>query len=143
MPVSFSNNNIGFTLKNKSVIKNWIERVIVKEKKFPGKIQFVFTNDETLLEINKSFLNHNTLTDIITFDYCEEKKINGEIYISIDRVKENAAKFNVDFNDEILRVIIHGVLHLCGYKDKNKNDIELMRKKENSAIKAFNSAKSI
>ncbi len=143
MPIAFSNNNIRFSLKNKTLVKNWVESVIKKEKKLPGKIQFVFTNDESLLEINKSFLNHNTLTDIITFDYCEEKKVNGEIYISVERVKENAKKFNVDFENEILRVIIHGVLHLCGYKDKSKSDAEFMRKKENAALKLFKPAKSI
>ena len=90
-----------------------------------------------MLEINVKHLNHNTLTDIITFDYSEEKKINSDIFISIERVLENSEKFNVTFDEEFHRVMIHGILHLCGYKDKSKADAELMRKKENAALKLF------
>jgi probable rRNA maturation factor len=90
-----------------------------------------------LLEINVKHLKHNTLTDIITFDYTENKKINSDIFISVDRVTENAKKFKVDFETELNRVMIHGILHLCGYKDKTKTDAELMRKKENWAITLF------
>ena len=97
----------------------------------------MFCTDDELLEINIKHLNHNTLTDIITFDYTEDKKISSDIFISVDRVLENAKKFEVTFEEELCRVMIHGVLHLCGYKDKSKPDAELMRKKENWALKLF------
>ena len=100
-------------------------------------MNFVFTSDEALLNTNIQFLNHNTYTDIITFDYCDKDVVHGDIIISVERVKENAAKFNVEFNEELKRVIIHGVLHLCGYKDKSTRDAELMRKKENSALRKY------
>ena len=134
MAVSFTSQNILFTLKNKQDLKEWIKTIIDNEKKITGQINYTFVSDEALLKMNMEFLNHNTYTDIITFDYCENKKINGDIFISIDRVKENATKFKVPFEDELHRVIIHGVLHLCGYKDKTKKDVEIIRKKENSSL---------
>lgn len=94
-------------------------------------------SDESLLEINREYLKHNTYTDIITFNYNEGKNIAGDIFISVDRVKENAQKFEVKFEEELHRVMIHGVLHLCGYKDKSKTDSGLMRKKENNALLLF------
>lgn len=105
-----------------------------KEKKSVGTIGYVFTNDELLLEMNKQYLKHNTYTDIITFDYSEGKKISGEIFISIDRVKENAKKFKADLETELHRVIIHGILHLCEYGDKSKTAAANMRKLENKAL---------
>lgn len=137
MAVTFQNKNISFTLKDKLKIKTWITKIIALEKKKSGQVNFVFTTDEDLLQTNIQFLNHTTYTDIITFDYCEDKTINGDIIISIERVKDNAKKFNVAFEEELKRVIIHGVLHLCGYKDKTTKDSELMRKKENWALKKF------
>ena len=134
MAISFTSQNIQFTLKNKLGLKNWIKGIIEKEKKDVGQINYVFVNDDALLKMNIAFLNHNTYTDIITFDYCENKKISGDIFISIDRVKENASKFKTSFKDELHRVIIHGVLHLCGYKDKTRKDAEIIRKKENSSL---------
>ena len=137
MAISFNNQNINFTLKNKTALKAWISDVAKKEKKKTGTIHYIFTNDDDLLKMNQQFLDHNTYTDIITFDYTEDNTINGDIFISIDRVKENANKFDTSFENELHRVIIHGVLHLCGYKDKSKADAELMRKKENSSLKLF------
>jgi rRNA maturation RNase YbeY len=133
--ISFHNQTIAFTLKNKLKLKQWIKFISEKEKHAVGTINYVFCNDDELLEINLKHLNHNTLTDIITFDYREGNVIHSDIFISIERVKENAAKFNVTFEDELHRVLIHGILHLCGYKDKSKIDSELMRKKENWALK--------
>lgn len=135
MAVTFQNKNISFTIKNKLKIKTWIANIITLEKKKLGQVNFVFTTDEDLLQTNIQFLNHTTYTDIITFDYCENKIINGDIIISIERVKDNAEKFKVAFEEELKRVLIHGVLHLCGYKDKTTKDSELMRKKENLALK--------
>ncbi len=137
MAVSFQNQEIEFKLSEKAKIKSWIKTIIESEKKKQGEINFVFTTDEEILKTNIQFLKHNTYTDIITFDYCEEKIINGDIIISIERVKENAKKFDVDFETELKRVIIHGVLHLCGYKDKSEKDAALMRSKENAALKKY------
>jgi len=133
--ISFNSQTIAFTLKNKLKLKQWIKLITEKEKHSVGTINYVFCNDDELLEINLKHLNHNTLTDIITFDYTEGNVINSDIFISIDRVKENAIKFKVTFEEELHRVLIHGILHLCGYKDKSKLDAELMRKKENWALK--------
>jgi rRNA maturation RNase YbeY len=132
--ITFTNLDIKFTLKNKKIIKQWIIETIKNEKKECGQIAYMFCSDDYLLDLNQRFLNHNTYTDIITFDYSEEKILNGEIYISIDRVKENAKNFDVDFETELLRVIIHGVLHLAGYKDKTKEQKEKMRKKEDQYL---------
>ncbi len=137
MAVSFQNQEIEFKLLEKAKIKSWIKTVIESEKKKQGEINFVFTTDEEILKTNIQFLKHNTYTDIITFDYCDEKTINGDIIISIERVKENAEKFNTDFETELKRVIIHGILHLCGYKDKSEKDVTLMRRKENAALKKY------
>lgn len=135
--ISFQNLSLSFKLKEKTKIKLWIKTIIDKEKHTLGIINYMFCNDDELLEINIKHLNHNTLTDIITFDYTEDKKISSDIFISVDRVLENAKKFEVTFEEELRRVMIHGVLHLCGYKDKSKPDAELMRKKENWALKLF------
>lgn len=139
MPISFNNLSIPFKLKEKAKLKFWIKFITEKEKHKIGTINYVFCNDAELLEINIKHLNHNTYTDIITFDYTEGLKINSDIYISTERVVENAKKFNVSFEEELHRVMIHGVLHLCGYKDKTKQDSDLMRKKENSSLKVLSS----
>jgi rRNA maturation RNase YbeY len=133
--ISFQNQSISFKLKEKARLKTWIKAVTEKEKHVLGDISYIFCSDEELLEINIQHLNHNTYTDIITFDYTEGKKINSDIFISVDRIEENAKKFKVPFEEELHRVMIHGILHLCGYKDKTKTDAELMRKKENGALK--------
>jgi probable rRNA maturation factor len=132
--VSFNNQSISFKLREKAKLKAWIKAVTEKEKHKLGTINYIFCTDDELLEINIKHLNHNTLTDIITFDYTEGKTINSDIFISIERVLENSEKFKVTFDEEFHRVMIHGILHLCGYKDKTKADAELMRKKENGAL---------
>lgn len=137
MAITFQYQEIKFKLQEASKIKSWIRKIIISEKKKTGQLDFVFTNDEKLLETNIQFLNHTTYTDIITFDYCEGDRISGDIIISVDRVKENAGKFGVDVQEELKRVIIHGVLHLCGYKDKTKQAAILMRKKEDQALSMF------
>ena len=133
--ISFHNQTIDFKLKKKIKLKQWIKLITEKEKHKLGNIAYIFCSDDELLEINIKHLNHNTLTDIITFDYTENNKISSDIFISVDRVLENAKKFNTAFENELYRVMIHGILHLCGYKDKTKTDAELMRKKENWALK--------
>ena len=135
--ISFNNQSISFKLKDKTKLKQWIKIITEKEKHRLGSINYIFCTDDELLEINIRHLNHNTLTDIITFDYTEDKTISSDIFISIDRIAENAQKFKVSFEEELHRVMIHGILHLCGYKDKSKADAELMRKKENTSLKLF------
>lgn len=135
--VSFFNQSISFKLKDKTKLKQWIKTITEKEKHKLGQINYIFCTDDELLEINIRHLNHKTLTDIITFDYTEGKTIHSDIYISIERVEENSRKFKTTFENELHRVMIHGILHLCGYKDKTKADADLMRKKENGALKLF------
>ena len=127
--IEFDSQN-SFELENINSKKEWIGAVIEEEGKTLHELQYVFCTDEFLHKINVDFLNHNTLTDIITFDYTSGVSVSGEIYISIDRVFENAKEFNVKFIDELDRVIIHGVLHLCGYTDKTEREKLVMRSKE-------------
>ena len=137
MAITFQNQDMHFKLSAPLRTKRWIKKIIELEKKQPGQINYMFMSDESLLRNNKQFLNHSTLTDIITFDYREGKKISGDILISVERVIENAEKFKVAFEVELQRVMIHGVLHLCGYGDKSKSAKEVMRKKEDWALKKF------
>lgn len=128
--VHFASLNIDFSIKNKSSLKKWIINSVKKEKKIPGEIAVIFCSDDYLLEMNLKFLNHNYLTDIITFQNTDDQLVGGDLVISIDRVAENAAELKLDFKDEIHRVIIHGILHLCGYKDKSPADKKQMTAKE-------------
>jgi len=142
--ITFNSANIKFNLKNKTILKKWITSTIEKRKAKAGEISFVFCDDEFLLTINKKFLDHDTLTDIITFDYTKEdpkQAISGEIYISIDRIKENAIKFSKSFEDELHRVMIHGILHLLGHKDKSKALKLEMTKAENTALAVLKKTK--
>lgn len=116
---------------------NWINAIASSEGKTIGALSYVFCSDDYLLEINKQFLNHDLFTDIITFDYCQDGLINGEIYISTDRVGDNAVVFKVPFSNELLRVMAHGLLHLIGYGDKTESEERLMRKKESEKIDMF------
>ncbi|MCT4575504.1 rRNA maturation RNase YbeY [Winogradskyella sp.] len=124
------NYETNFNLVNEHEISEWISNAIKEENCTEGEINYVFCSDDYLHKINIDFLNHDTLTDIISFDYSVGKELHGEIYISVDRVKENALDFNVKFEQELSRVIIHGVLHYCGYKDKTESEAQLMRSKE-------------
>jgi rRNA maturation RNase YbeY len=119
----------------RSKIKKWIAGEILRRKKVIGDINIIFTNDEFLREINKKYLKRNYLTDIISFDYSEKLIINGDIFISIERVKENAVEYNVCYDLELYRVIIHGILHLLGYKDDTDDRVTMMRKQEDLSIK--------
>ncbi len=119
-----------FLLNNSRQIIDWISQSIENESYKEDEINYIFCNDEYLTELNTKYLNHNTLTDIISFDYTLGKLISGDIFISIDRVKENATKFKVSFSDELHRVMIHGILHFCGYNDKTKEEKKVMREKE-------------
>jgi rRNA maturation RNase YbeY len=139
-PIQFFREEIPFILKDKIHIRRWLDSVILEEKKKPWYINIILTNDEYLFELNKTYLQHETFTDILTFPYQEEDKniISGDIFISINRVKENASIFKQDFEMELRRVMVHGVLHLIGYNDKGKKEKELMTKKEDYYLEKFN-----
>ena len=119
-----------FEIADKSILKKWIKKVVKQEGSVIAELNFIFCDDEYLLEKNKTFLKHDTLTDIITFDYSQKNMLTGDVYISIERVKENAQNYEVLFKNELHRVIIHGVLHMLGYKDKDEKHQKEMREKE-------------
>lgn len=129
--IHYFTEDIRFTLKHKTIIKNWLREAIGTEGYRLEELNFIFCSDEYLLGINQQFLNHDTYTDVITFDNSEVlKTIEGDIFISVDRIRENAKQFKLDFRDELCRVMIHGTLHLLGYKDKTKAAKLLMTEKE-------------
>jgi probable rRNA maturation factor len=126
-----------FTLDNEDSYAGWLSAVIVSENKKEGEINYIFCDDEYLHKINLEYLNHDTLTDIISFDYSVGNELNGDIFISIERVQDNANDFEVTFDQELKRVLAHGILHYCGYKDKSDSESLLMRKKEDEKIVMF------
>ena len=134
--ISF-NYETDFELGNEDAYINWISRVILSEGKKEGEINFIFCDDEYLHKLNVEYLDHDTLTDVISFDYSVANELHGDVYISTERVADNAMDFDVPFAEEIKRVIIHGVLHYCGYKDKSDTDEVMMRSKEEEKIKMF------
>lgn len=134
--ISF-NYETDFELGNETVFSDWISRVISSELKDEGEINYIFCDDDYLLQINQQYLDHDTLTDIISFDYSEGNNLHGDIFISIERVRDNALDFAVSFEDELKRVMIHGILHYCGYKDKTDADEKRMRLKEEEKMRMF------
>lgn len=132
LPIHFFTEDISYTLKQKSLIRNWIRETIINEGYKLRELNFIFCTDEYLLSINQQYLQHDTFTDIITFDNSDKKTdISGDIFISLDRVRENALNFKVNEKDELHRVMIHGTLHLLGYPDKDKAAKAVMTEKEN------------
>ena len=134
--ISF-NYELEFQLENEEQYSSWISNVISSENKKEGDINYIFCDDEYILEINKQHLNHDYYTDIISFDYSVGNELHGDIFVSIERVRENAVEFDVTFDEELKRVLAHGVLHYCGYKDKTEEEELLMRSKEDEKIKMF------
>ena len=124
-------------IENDRPFMDWLSRVAESEGYSLSALSYIFCNDQYLLDLNQTYLSHDTLTDIITFDYVEGTVVSGDIFISVDRLKENAAIFKVSFEEERLRVMAHGLLHLMGYKDKTTEDQEVMSNKENEKIKMF------
>ena len=121
--------------------KLWLQQVIRKEGKIPGDISYIFCDDAYMIEQNNTFLNHDTYTDIITFDECVGEIVSGSILISADQVKENASKFGKTFENELSRVVVHGTLHLCGYKDKTEEEAKTMRQKEDESLAMLSDTK--
>lgn len=133
--VRFFTEDLQFKLPHPRKTSNWIKATILKERKEPGNLNFIFCSDEYLHSINVQYLNHTTYTDIVTFDNSETKElIEGDVFISVERIKENASKFNTSFDEELHRVIIHGVLHLIGYSDKGTTNKAAMRRKEDTYL---------
>ena len=128
--VCFFFQGVKVTLANRAELKKFIQSIFKKEGKELASINYIFCKDKALLEINRQFLLHDFYTDIVTFDLSESNAVQAEVYISIDRIKENAGGLGVSFKSELHRVIFHGVLHLCGYKDKSKEEKEKMGQKE-------------
>ena len=123
-----------FKLKQPKTWSDWLGEVINEENREEGELNYIFCDDAYLHELNVKYLNHDTLTDIITFDYTVGKRLHGDIYISVERILDNAKEYDVTFEKELARVMVHGVLHLCGYKDKSSADIIMMRAKEDHYI---------
>lgn len=128
---------INFEFFSEKSYKYWISKVIASESKELGEINYIFCDDSYLLKINQDYLNHDTYTDIISFDYSKGNILSGDIFISVERVRDNAQDFGVSFDEELKRVMVHGILHYCGYQDKTEADQKLMRQKENKKIKMF------
>lgn len=128
--IRFNIEEVRFDLKNRIALKKWLTNVAVEEQKRVGELSFIFCSDSYLLNINRRYLNHNYYTDVITFDYSEANYISGDIFISIDTVRVNAEEFHQAFENELFRVMVHGVLHLCEYKDHSDAEKRLMREKE-------------
>ena len=133
--IHFFNEDITFRLEGIKEKRAWLIRSIESEGKNAGEINFIFCNDDYLHQMNREYLNHDTLTDVITFDYTEGDMLSGDIFISIPRVKENAALYSLSFRDELNRVMMHGILHLCGYKDKTAREEKQMRGKEDEKLR--------
>ena len=137
MAIRYFSDDISFILKEKRKISGWLHNVIAEKRKKTGNLFFIFVSVDKILELNKTYLKKSYLTDIITFDNSTSDEIAGEMYICIDAVKENATRYKVDFRNELLRVMVHGILHLCGYKDKTKAEQEKMREIENKCLEMF------
>jgi len=134
MAISYQTDGIKMPAIKKRETTAWIKAVASSYEKKVGEIAYIFCSDEKILEVNKEYLQHDYYTDIITFDYCEDNVISGDIFISLDTVKSNSEQFNTSYNDELHRTIIHGILHLCGINDKGEREREIMEAEENKAL---------
>lgn len=132
--ISYFNQDIEFKLKGKLINNQWLKLVAESEIRRIGDINIIFCSDNYILDVNMKYLGHDYFTDIITFDYCEKDKLNGDLFISIDSVRENALHYATEFETELNRVMVHGILHLIGYDDHSKKDIKIMREKEDYYI---------
>ena len=129
--ISYYFEDIDFIFKGKTATNRWLRLVAESEIRRIGNISIIFCSDNYILDVNQKYLQHDYFTDIITFDYCEGDRLSGDLFISVDSVRENAVEYGTEFSEELYRVIVHGVLHLIGYDDHNDEDIAMMRKKEN------------
>jgi probable rRNA maturation factor len=137
LKIKFYYDKIKFRLRDTATIRKFLDKVIREEKLIPGDLNFIFTDDAEILKINNEFLDHNYFTDVISFGENAGDIVNGEIYISIDTVRNNAREFNTDIREEVIRVMVHGVLHLCGYDDMNEKDRDAMMKRQENRVVEF------
>ncbi len=135
--IIFFSEEIDYDLPGESRVREWITKILAQEGKTPAAISYIFTSDAYLHEMNVEYLDHDTLTDVITFPYSESDEIEGDIFISIDRIGDNAQQFGVSFEEELRRVMAHGALHLCGYLDKTPEEKARMTEKENDALRLW------
>ena len=140
--IQFFTEETKYIIKNKTLIREWLTKTIHKHKKSVGEINLIFCSDEYLLKLNEQYLGHDTFTDIITFDFVEGKIISGDIFISVDRMRENAKLFHVEQLTEMRRLIVHGVLHLLGYKDKTSKEKKIMTAQDEAALTWWQTKKS-
>ena len=140
--INFHSEEIDFKIEDVELIKSWLKKIIEQENKTLLLLNFIFCSDEYLHKINVEYLQHDTYTDIITFPLAEDPIIEGDIFISIDRINENASTFGVDVENELNRVLAHGVLHLCGWGDKSEKEAKQMRIKENEALELLKAIKT-
>lgn len=134
MSVTYHNEGVKKPKLKYRVISTWLKKIINKYSFIAGDLTYIFCDDDYLKSINVKYLNHDYYTDIVTFDYCKDKVVSGDMFISVDRVKENSVLFNCNFTDELLRVMVHGLLHLLGYLDSTDSETETMRRIENECI---------
>ena len=134
MAIRFHSLNFKFDLRNKNLHKSWIKRCISAHDRIPGALSFIFTSNPSLREMNREYLNHDYFTDVITFDYSDGDVVSGDVFISIDQVRINAESYDEKFEDELRRVMIHGVLHLMAFDDSTDGEKAMMRKLENEAL---------
>lgn len=134
MAVTYQTDGVKMPSIKKRETTDWIKRVAAKYGRKVGDIAYIFCSDEKILEVNREYLQHDYYTDIITFDYCEDNIISGDLFISLDTVRTNSEEFKTDYNEELHRTIIHGILHLCGINDKGPGEREIMEKAENEAL---------
>ncbi|HOW30503.1 MAG TPA: rRNA maturation RNase YbeY [Bacteroidales bacterium] len=140
--ITFNFQEVLLKLQQRQLLRKWLTETIIEAGYKPGDVNYIFCNDDFLLDINRKYLKHNTLTDIVTFDYSERKILSGDIYISIERVAENARKFSNTFAEELHRVMVHGILHLTGQKDKTEIEKSEMRNSENRCLEKLNESLS-
>lgn len=134
MAIFYYSEDIELPAINQDAVSGWVRKVAETHGKKTGDISYIFCSDEKILEVNRQYLQHDYYTDIITFDYTSRNKISGDLFISLDTVKTNAEKFNTEYNEELHRTIIHGILHLCGINDKGPGEREIMEENENKAL---------
>ncbi|MDR1682866.1 MAG: rRNA maturation RNase YbeY [Candidatus Symbiothrix sp.] len=139
MPIRYDQIETKIPKLPRRAINNWVKNTAFQYNKRVGEIAYIFCSDEEILRINREYLKHDYYTDIITFDYSEEDTISGDLFISLDTVKSNSQQYNTDFIEELHRVMIHGILHLCGFQDKTLKDEKAMRNRENAALLAYSS----
>ena len=139
MAIRFFSENISYQLNEQEKVMTWLSTVIKSKGKLLSNINYIFCDDEYLIDINQKYLGHDTYTDIITFDNSEKKnELEADIYISVERVKENAEKFDIENDEELRRVMVHGILHLCGLQDKLDDEKEIMRVNEDECLEIYN-----